>query len=59
MADKIKKDVTIDINANLGNIEAQLKDLSKKMDGMKLSLDMSNINTKNINLLKELSSAVD
>ena len=55
MADEIKKDILLNIDANMSNIDKQLKNLTKKLGNMKLSLDMDNINAKNIKLVEDLS----
>ena len=38
MADEIKKDILLNIDANMSNIDKQLKNLTKKLGNMKLSL---------------------
>lgn len=58
MADEIKKDILLNIDANMSNIDKQLKNLTKKLGNMKLSLDMDNINAKNIKLVEDLSKAL-
>ena len=58
MADEIKKDILLNIDANMSNIDKQLKNLTKKLGNMKLSLDMDNINAKNIKLVENLSKAL-
>lgn len=58
MADEIKKDILLNIEANMSNIDKQLKNLTKKLGNMKLSLDMDNINAKNIRLVEDLSKAL-
>ena len=58
MADEIKKDILLNIDANMSNIDKQLKNLTKKLGNMKLSLDMDNINAKNIKLIEDLSKAL-
>lgn len=42
----------------MSNIDKQLKNLTKKLGNMKLSLDMDNINAKNIKLVEDLSKAL-
>ena len=42
----------------MSNIDKQLKNLTKKLGNMKLSLDMDNINAKNIKLVENLSKAL-
>lgn len=58
MADEIKKDILLNIDANMNNIDKQLKNLTKKLGSMKLSLDMDSINAKNIKLIENLSKAL-
>lgn len=48
----------LNIDANMNNIDKQLKNLTKKLGSMKLSLDMDNINAKNIKLVENLSKAL-
>lgn len=42
----------------MNNIDKQLKNLTKKLGSMKLSLDMDSINAKNIKLIENLSKAL-